>query len=151
LILRKQIRNLAFLALFILSSCINQSPRLGQDQAVDIAWDALRPNTTSKKSDNWQVSEARRVTGREVVGEFADARFNNCPGPLPPENKAIKASSEYWYIKVVPVPVTPMPQGEDISTTSPPLIPEPFINEVLMLIDAFSGQVAARKFTCIAY
>ena len=148
---RKQTIHLAFLTLFLLTSCITQTTRLGQDQAVDIAWDALRPNTTSGKSDNWQVSEALRVTGRDVVNEFADARFTNCPGPMPPENKAIKASSEYWYIKVVPVPITPVPQGSEITTTNPPSIPEPFIKEVLMLIDVFSGQVAARKFTCLAY
>jgi len=151
LIFRTQIRSLVSLCLLILSSCINQSPRMGQDQAVDIAWDALQPNTTSGKPDNWEVKEARRVTGREVVGEFTDARFINCPGPLPPENKAIKASSEYWYIKVSPSPATAEPQGEEIYTTNPPLIPEPFISEVLMLIDVFSGQVVARKFTCLAY
>jgi hypothetical protein len=124
---------------------------MGQDQAVDIAWDVLEPNTTSGNPDNWEVSEARRVAGREVVGEFTEARFINCPGPLPPENKAIKSSSEYWYIRVIPVPVTAMPQTEEISTTNPPLVPEPFISEVLMLIDAFSGQVVARKFTCLGY
>ena len=124
---------------------------MGQDQAVDLAWDALQPNTTSGNPDNWEVNEARRVTGREVVGEFADARFINCPGPMPPENKAIKASSEYWYIKVIPSPTTAETQGEEISTDIPPQIPEPFISEVLMLIDVFSGQVVARKFSCLAY
>jgi hypothetical protein len=124
---------------------------MGQDQAVDIAWDALQPNTTSKNPDNWEVTEARRVTGREIVGEFVDARFTNCPGPLPPENKAIKASSEYWYIRVIPIPVTETPQSKEFSTTNPHQIPEPFINEVLMLIDIFSGQVVARKFSCQVY
>jgi hypothetical protein len=149
LIFREQAIGLSFLILFLLSSCISQTTRLGQDQAVDIAWKTLRPNTTSGKSDNWQVSEARRVAGRDVVNQFTDARFTNCPGPMPPENKAIKASSEYWYIKIVPAPATPIPQAT--AAGGPPAVPEPFIQEVLVLIDVFNGQVTARKFTCLAY
>jgi len=143
--------SLTLLLLIILSSCINNTPRLGQDQAVDIAWDALKPNSSSGKSDNWEVVEARRAAGREVVGEFMEARFINCPGPLPPENKAIKASSQYWYIKIMPTPVTSSTQEEAQSTTNPLQIPEPYIKEVIFLIDMFDGQVVARKFTCRTY
>ena len=143
--------SLAIMLLTILSSCISNSPRLGQDQAVDIAWEALKPNTSSGKSDNWEIVDAHRTTGREVVGEFLDARFVNCPGPLPPENKAIKSSSQYWYIKVVPAPVFPPTQEETLSPANPPQILEPHIKEVIFLIDMFDGQVVARKFTCIPY
>ncbi len=134
-----------------LTSCINPSPRIGYDQLIDITWKALQPNTTSGNPDNWEVGEARRVIGREVVNEFVEARFINCPGPLPPENKAIKASSEYWYIRVVPASATVVPEGTETSQIDPTQSPEPLISEVLMLIDAYSGQVVARKFTCRVY
>ena len=142
------IRKSIVFSILIFTSCINQSPRVSYDQAVDFCWEALMPNTTSGDRDNWEVKESRRVIGREVVGEFADARFINCPGPLPPENKAIKASSEYWYIKVAPLLAEFTMQAEAISPSTPPPNPQPQISEVIFLVDIFNGQVVARKFNC---
>ena len=134
-----------------LAACVNQSKEIGGQQALDIIWEELKPHTSSKDRNEWEIGEVRQVSGRDVVGEFADASHTYCPGPVPPENQAIQASGEYWFILVRPHPATPIPQERTPSPTEPPLIPEPFVREASFLVDKYEGQIVARKLVCVVY
>jgi hypothetical protein len=129
-------------------ACTNQYQHLGQQQALQIAWKALNPNTLSHDIDSWEINEARRVVGGEVVKEFSTPTRENCPGPKPPENQPIKISSEYWYIKVLPHPQVWRPQKDTAAPSSILIVPEPNIKSAIFLIDIYSGEVIARKLTC---
>jgi hypothetical protein len=137
-----------FSLIFPLASCVERNQDLGQQEALEIAWDMLDPNTESHNRDDWEIHEAKIIYGQDVVAEFMDMRFSNCPGPAIPENQPIKGTSQYWYIKVVPHPEA---MRRDKSTESSELvsvIPEPKINEASFLIDIYSGQVIARHLVC---
>jgi len=130
------------------AACIDQPQRLGQQKALEIAWQALNPNTVSHDAESWEINEARKVQGGEVVSEFAMPGRDNCPGPKSPDNQPIKVSSEYWFIKVQPHPQVFRPQKDTAAPNSAPIIPEPHIQTALFLIDMYSGEVVARKLTC---
>jgi hypothetical protein len=131
-----------------LSACFERAESLRQQEALEIAWDTLDPNTESHNRDDWEIHEARKVYGKDVVTEFASMRFNNCPGPGLPENFPIKISSEYWYIKVVPHPEALRRDNSTSSAELVPVVPEPNINEAAFLIDMYGGQVIARRISC---
>lgn len=139
---------LSVLLVAALSSCANPSGRLRQDAVLDIAWETLSPYTASQNRLNWEIVEARRIAGREVVHLFSDTGLRRCPGPLPPENQAIRASSEYWYIKVVPSHLIAGSQSNRPGSNPNTPIPEPIIREASFLIEPFSGDVVARKLYC---
>jgi hypothetical protein len=130
------------------TACTSQNQHLGQQQALEIAWKALDPNTISHDVESWEINEAHKVLGGEVVSEFSLPSKENCPGPRPPDNQPIKISSEYWYIKVLPHPQVYRPQKDTAAPSSLPIIPEPNIKSAIFLIDMYNGEVIARKLTC---
>jgi hypothetical protein len=124
-------------------------PRLAREQAVDLAWAALEPNTASHNRANWRVVEARQVLGKSVAEQFEGWVFyGNCGGPEPPPNREIEPSETCWYVQMEPQPATP--SGPSLSPTAPPLVPEPFIVRAAFLIDD-CGQVIARTLACVVY
>jgi hypothetical protein len=144
-----QLLLLTLLSITLLTACFEQPPRLNQEQALDIAWQALQPNTTDQNRGDWDIIEVKRVAGGEVVQEFALSRSNNCPGPVPPDNQAIKNTSEYWYIKTLPhALVAAARKGTITATSDQKLQPTPAVYEAVFLIDVYGGQVVARKLTC---
>jgi hypothetical protein len=62
---------------FLLTACFPNTRRLRQDQVVDIIWEALQPNTSSQIRDNWEILDAARVYGREIVGDFTPLQVSN--------------------------------------------------------------------------
>jgi hypothetical protein len=124
-------------------------PRLDRPQAVDLAWAALEPNTSSHNRANWEVLEVRQVPGASVAAEFEGWSFSGaCRGPAPPPNGAIDPSETYWYVKMQPQPATP--SGPSMSPTAPPLVPEPFMTWAVFLLDDYE-QVIARVLACVVY
>ena len=135
-----------------LVACGSQTSPFSKEQATDIAWQALAANTSSQDRAAWQVVQAREVKGQEVVDEFeGQASFGCWMGPTPEPNGAIRPSGRYWYIEMSPRPATPLPQKGEVSPTAPPLIPEPFLRQAFLLVDAADGQVVARKLYCVIY
>ncbi len=144
--------------LLALAACGPRPTRLGQDQVRDIAWRALEPNTATQSRSNWELRQAQKVSGREVVDQFTIFGARRCPGPIPPENLAIRASGEYWYIQAVPKKRAVESENGLIGAPNDAALldgitpdatePEPILQEATFLIDPFSGQVVARKFTC---
>lgn len=130
----------------LLAACGPSQRRLRMDQVLDIAWGALQPNTSSQNRTNWEVVEAAKVLGRDVVNLFSPNGLDRCPIPQPPENQAIRASSEYWYVRTKPIAA--FPAGSGSSNPGEVSAPEPFIKTALFLIDPFTGQITARKFIC---
>jgi hypothetical protein len=130
------------------AACTIQKQHLGQQQALEIAWKALEPNSLSHDAESWEINEARKVTGGQVVKEFSMPSRENCPGPKLPDNQPIKVSSEYWYIKVLPHPQVWRPQKDTAAPRSLPITPEPNIKSAIFLIDMYSGEVVARKLLC---
>jgi len=125
-----------------------------QQQIVDIAWQALEPNTSSHDQAAWEVVDVRVTTGLEVYDLFeGEAVPGGCaPGPKPPDNAAITLEGSYWYVEMKPRYATPQPRPtEQYSPTAPPLVPEPFLYQARFLIDASTGQVVAQKVNCIIY
>lgn len=131
-----------------IAGCIDQGQSLHQQEALEIAWDTLKPNTESGNRDDWEIHDARKVYGKDIVNDFADMRFKNCPGPEVPENLPIKVSSEYWYIRVLPHPEVLRRDKSTSSAELVPVVPEPKINEAAFLIDPYSGKVIARRLVC---
>lgn len=139
---------LSFMFPILMSACVQTGKSLGQQEALEIAWSALKPNTISKNRDYWEIHEARIVHGKDVVGDFSAVQHVNCAGPMLPENKPIKISTEYWYIKVVPHPeVVRKDKGTD-SAEKVTIVPEPAIQEAYFLIDLFNGGIVARRLVC---
>ena len=137
-----------------LAACSTTTGSLSKQQLVDIAWQALEPNTTSHDQAAWQVVSVRPVTGREIRDQFAGKSVSSgcVPGPKPPENATLALDSTYWYVQFRPRAATPKPQPtERYSPTAPPHVPEPFVVEARFLVDAKTGQVAARKLLCVIY
>jgi len=130
-----------------LAACIQAPKRLSQEQVLDIVWTDFRPSTSSQNRSNWENNQVSLVTGREVVSEFSVVPISKCPGPPLPENRAIRASSNYWFVRVVPRIYTPtntaaMKHGDEI------IIPEPLIQKASYLVDSTSGEIVARRLFC---
>jgi len=124
-------------------------PRLAREQAVDLAWEALEPNTASHDRANWTAAEVRQVQGRSVAKEFEDWAFMGaCGGPAPPLNSPIEVSETYFYVVMVPQLATP--SGPPLIPKGPPAVPEASIAQATFLIDEY-GQVIARMFRCVLY
>lgn len=130
-----------------LAACIEQPKRLSQDQILDLVWTDFRPSTSSQNRSNWDNIEVSLVSGREVVREFSAVPISRCPGPPLPENKAIRASSQYWMVKVMPKPIDLI-----VSAASPTvdkvIVPEPLIESASYLVDAATGEIVARRYYC---
>ena len=130
-----------------LAACIEQPKRLSQEQLLDIIWTDLRPSTSSQNRSNWDNTLISLVTGREVVREFSVVPISKCPGPALPENGAIRASSNYWFVRVIPRTFSPtntaaMQFGDEV------IIPEPLIQQASYLVDSTSGEIVARRLFC---
>ena len=142
---------LVFLLIFLfpaLTSCIENQHSINQQEALEIVWQTLDPNTLSHNREDWEIHAADRVYGKDVVAEFAAVQRMNCPGPSIPENQPIKITAEYWYIRVLPHPEALRPQAGSASADLVPVIPEPNINEAAFLIDLYNGDVIARRIVC---
>ncbi len=137
-----------------LAACSPTAAPLSKQEAGEIAWRALEPNTSSHSLTAWEVAELRSVTGQEILDRFpGEPAAGGCvPGPIPSANTAIAPGGSYWYVVFKPGRATPLPQPtEQFSPTAPPLVPEPFVYEGRFLIDAVTGQIAARKLFCVIY
>jgi len=125
---------------------------LGEARVIDIVWDALDSNTSSRNRSNWQVMETQLVKGEDVIGYFEGEPATGCwSGSPPPENKEIDPANEYWYVLMIPYPATPEPFFGTSSPTAPPLIPEPFLKQAHFLTDPGTGEIIARKLICVIY
>lgn len=149
--MKNKTASLIIIFMFLNSACMEARKEMGQQQALTLVWEDLEPHTNTKNREKWEIREVSKVYGRDVVPIFVDARFNQCPGPLPPENQAIKPSTQYWFIHTMPHPATPLPLEGTNSPTAPPLIPEPFLREAYYLVDPISYEIIARKFVCVVY
>jgi hypothetical protein len=127
--------------------------QLNEEQVIEIAWQAVEPNTHSHKQTSWEITIVQIVTGREVQDQFTgDPLSYGCPGPTPPDNASIAPGGTYWFVEMQPIPATPQPEPESqFSPTAPPIIPEPFMKKAQFLIDAITGEVIARKLDCVIY
>jgi hypothetical protein len=133
----------------LLTACVEQSRALRQQDAIELAWKTLDPNTISHNREDWEIHEAAMVYGKDVVNVFANGHtIKECPGPEIPENLPIKTSSQYWYILVVPHPQAMRPLPAPNSATLAPTVPEPNFQEAAFLIDIYDGNVVARKLIC---
>ena len=127
---------------------------LGEQQVIDIVWQAFDPNTSSHDKTAWDIIEVRSVTGQEVQDLFmGESVWGGCTsGPTPPDNASIVPDGSYWYVELQPRPATPRPVPTEFSSpTAPPMIPEPFVFQARFLVDAITGQVVARKISCVIY
>jgi len=125
--------------------------RLTDRQALEAAWAALEPNTSSHDQANWQATALKLVEGQAVAGQFEGGSTYGCPGPTPAPNQPIGAACRYWYVVLQPVPVTPRPALGTPAPTAPPLVPEPFARKAELLVEATDGSVVARKLWCVVY
>lgn len=130
----------------ILTACGMPSETIKQQEALEIAWEMLDPNTESHNRDDWEIHQALKIYGKDVVNEFSNGRSSGCPGPALPENLPIKISAEYWYILVVPHPEVYRRTSEGAEPV--PVVPEPRIVQASFLIDQYDGKVVARRITC---
>jgi hypothetical protein len=147
----KNIFFIATLILLVSSSlfgCQVSSTPLRQQEALDIAWETLEPNTVSHNRDYWEIHDARKVYGKDVVKEFTARHPVRCPGPNLPENMPIKISSQYWYIKVAPHPEVRVKTQVANEPKYIQVVPEPDIVDATFLIDIYNGDVIARTLTC---
>lgn len=131
----------------LLISCVERPKRLTQEQVLNIIWDDFSPSTSSQDRNNWEHISFSLVNGREVVGEFSTVPNSQCPGPALPENKAIRATSQYWFVKVAPSEIS-YKNADASPTVSEHIIPEPLIQQASFLVDAISGEIVARRFFC---
>lgn len=125
---------------------------ISEQQAIDIVWQALDPNTSSHNQAAWEIIDVQTVTGREVQDQFEGEPVpGGCArGPTPPDNSTIALDGSYWYLQMRPRYATPRPPAE-LSPTSPPNVPEPFVYQAHFLVDSITGQVVARKLHCVIY
>lgn len=126
----------------------------GNQQVIDTVWQALEPNTSSHDRAAWEVDDVRLVTGQEVQFLFEGKTGGgwSCPGPRPPDDETIVPDGSYWFVQMSPGPAAAEPwPTEQYSPTAPSLIPEPFVKEARFLVDASTGQVVARKLSCIIH
>lgn len=136
-----------FIVSLALAGCIEQPKRLSQDQVLDLVWTDFRPSTSSQNRSNWDNVEVSLVSGREVVREFSAVPISRCPGPPLPENKAIRASSQYWMVKVMPKPID-LKASAASPTADKVIVPEPLFESASYLVDATSGEIVARRYFC---
>ncbi|MGD8997663.1 MAG: hypothetical protein PVH80_06100 [Anaerolineae bacterium] len=137
-----------------LSACFTTPTPPSEQQVVDIVWQALRPNTSSRDQAAWEVVSMETVTGRDVQDLFEEEPVpGRCaPGPTPPANARIVPGGSYWYVQMKPRPATPRPQPTELfSPTAAPIVPEPYVYHAHFLVDAGTGQVVARKLNCVIY
>lgn len=148
-------RLLAFIGVVWLAGCAAMgggAPPMGSDRAVGIAWQALDPYSASHQLSNWQVVEARAVSGADIREQFKNDVSTYCTGPKIEHNQPIADAAQYWYVHLKPRDVTPLPVAtENYSPTAPPAIPEPSLRDASFLIDPASGQVVARSVSCVVY
>ncbi len=124
----------------------------GEQQAGDLAWQALEPNTASHARANWEIVEVKQVAGRDVAAQFDGDPAPGCwKGPTAVPNGKVDPAGAYWYVHLKPRPATSPPPQRTRSPTEPPDVPEPFMFEALFLIDAADGHVVARKLACVIY
>ena len=133
-----------------LAGCGGGQRSLTDQQAVDAAWQALEPHTSSHNRANWEAVTVEQTTGQDVSDDFEGEPAPGCPPPELPANAPIGAATTYWYVLLKPLAATPLAQAGEPSPTAPPLIPEPFVREARFLLDA-GGAVAARKLSCVIY
>jgi hypothetical protein len=137
-----------------LIACSPKVVAIGEQQVIDIAWQALEPNTSSHDQAAWEVVGVSAVTGREAQELFEGEPVpGRCvPGPTPPDSATIALDGSYWYVQMRPRSATPRPvPTEQYSPTAPPRVPEPFVYQAHFLVDASTGQIAARKLLCVIY
>lgn len=130
-----------------LTACIEQPKRMSQQQVLDLVWTDFRPNTSSQNRSNWDNIEISLVSGREVVNEFSAIPASSCPGPALPENRAIRASSQYWFVKVAPKVIS-LANSDIAPTVDEVIVPEPLIEGASYLVDSTTGEIVARRFFC---
>jgi hypothetical protein len=138
----------------VVTACAAQADSISEQEAADIAWQALEPNTSSHNRGAWEILDAHLVTGQDVQGQFEGEPVpGGCaPGPTPPENATVTDDVTYWYVQFKRRPATPLPEPtEQYSPTAPPLVPEPFVYEAYFLLDAVTGDIVARKISCVIY
>jgi len=137
------------------TACGNPSPSdatITQKQALDAAWNALDPHTSSHDRANWQAVRVAQVQGRAVSERFDFEPAPGCPGPDPALNAPIGAASTYWHVQFQSLPATSLPEATEFySPTAPPLVPEPFVGYAEILVDASTGSVVARRISCAIY
>jgi hypothetical protein len=131
----------------LLAACVEQPKRLSQEQLLNIVWADLRPNTSSQNRSNWDNTEISLVNGREAVGEFSVVPASRCPGPALPENRPIRATSKYWFVKVAPKMIGP-DFTPAIPTADQVIVPEPLIQQASYLVDSITGEIVARRLFC---
>lgn len=126
---------------------------LTQQQALEAAWIALEPNTSSHERANWEVVSVERVQGRDVAGDFEGGPAPGCfTGPTPAPNPPIDPAATYWHVAMQPVAATSLPVATEFySPTAPPRIPEPFVREAQFLIDSTDGSLVAIRLGCVIY
>ena len=124
---------------------------LSRQQAIDFAWQALAPYTSSHERTNWKVIEATLIAGENLPEVFKNPRDLYCFSGTPPADESIQANADYWYIIFEPVPATESPQVTRRSPTEPPHVPEPFTRQAFLLIDNATGKVAAFRLHCVVY
>lgn len=124
---------------------------LTAEQALDLVWPALEPNTSSHDRANWEVISVEKVGGRDVAEEFDYEPAPGCPGPEPPPNQTIEPGKTYWLVFLKPTAATPRPEPSEWSPTAPPLIPEAFLRQAQFLIDPDDGAIVARRLGCVIY
>lgn len=130
-----------------LAACVEQPKRLSQEQLLNIIWADLRPNTSSQNRSNWDNTQISLVSGREVVSEFSVVPVSRCPGPALPENRPIRATSQYWFVKVAPKTIGPE-YTPAVPTADEVIVPEPLIQQASYLVDSITGEIVARRLFC---
>ena len=131
-----------------LTACIEQPKRLSQEQLLDIIWTDLRPSTSSQNRSNWDNTLISLVTGREAVGEFSVVPASQCPGPALPENRPIRATSQYWFVRVAPKTIGPEYTPAAPTMVDEAIVPEPLIQQASYLVDSITGEIIARRLFC---
>jgi hypothetical protein len=140
---------LSMVAILLIALVGCESPTATPQSAIDAAWTALDPVTTSHNRANFEPVEVLQVTGKEVEKTFANQKTNaSCWGTRVPANSSIGADTQYWFVHLAHRAMTPMPATR-VSPTQPPAIPDWNIPEAFFLIDAHSGQVVARIIPCV--
>ena len=135
-----------------LGACSGEVTSLSEQKVIDIAWEALEPNTSSHDISNWEVVEAQKVKGQQVAEHFEGEPAPGCwKGPTPPANDSISSSRSYWFVHMRARPATPLPEEGEVSPTAPPLMPEHFLRQAFFLLDASDGRIVARSLHCIIY
>jgi hypothetical protein len=127
-------------------------PIIRQGEAEALAWQALQPYTHSRDRANWAIQQTQIIQGDTLPAPLQKERDETCfrtysTQPPPPEN--IQPSFKYWLVIFVPLPATA--QVTPLSVTAPPRIPEPFVRQAYILIEANTGKLGAFRLSCVIY